>query len=208
MTAERNQPVAVRPQVLPSEYTQEMRMPAGTPFGVGALGVMRYAAIRRVLEEYERARIAKARAHEAEAAEADALVGREQARERLRNIGMIREGEANRIRNLYNDAEDAAEIVKLTRRLEKLELEDKIAVTQARLDARKGPAAEGGKRDEHAEFVAAIGRIPALVQAARAAKANIGAEGGEPSPADEDIKEQIDAMVQSWVAKQTEARIL
>lgn len=209
-----NRPVAIRPQVLPPDHTNDIRMPSGTPLGMGILGAMRYSAIRRVLEEYERARRAKALAHQAESAEADALVGREVARERLRNIDTIRADEANRIHHAYdarireeNDAKEVAEVTKLKRILEKLEIQERIDITQARSDARKTSGSDRATRDEQAEIIATIDRVPSLMEAVRAAKAKID-EGGDGSDGEEGIKETLDALVQSFVAKQAETKFL
>lgn len=209
-----NRPVSIRPQVLPPDHTNDIRMPSGTPLGMGFLGAMKYAAIRRVLEEYERARRAKALAHHAESAEADALVGREVARERLRNIDTIRADEANRIHHAYDarirdeiDAKEAAEVAKLKRTLEKLELQERIDIAQARSDARKRSGNDRVTSDEQTEIIATIERVPALIEAVRAAKAKIDNDG-DGSGLDEGIKETLDALVQSFVAKQAEAKFL
>ena len=219
MTSEEKRSLAIRPQVLPPEHTHDIHMPTGTPLGLGIFGAMRYAAIRRVLEEYEKARWAKARAHEAEAGEADALLAREVARQRLRNIDTILADETNRIQHLHDtrliehtallrkedDAKDDAKIAGLRRTLERLELEERIAIAQGRVDARKKVPAETEKRDEHKEFLDELGRIPELVAAARSIKAKI-AEGSA-SPGDEGVLDEIDALVQGWIAKQAEAKI-
>lgn len=214
MSTQNNRPIAIRPQVLPPESTNDIHMPSGTPLGLGVFGAMKYAAIRRVLEEYEKARRAKDLAHRAEAGEADALVEREIARERLRNIGTILEDEANRIRHAYDarlreeaDAKEVAEIAKLRRSLEKLEIQERIDIVQARSDTRKSQDSDKTTRDEQAEILATIARVPPLMDAVRAAKAQIDATGNG-SDEDQGIKDVLDALAQSFVAKHAESKFL
>lgn len=209
--------MALRGTVLPPEHRGEIRMPQGTPFGLGIFGAAKFAAIRRVLEAYEAAARAKANLHDAEGEVANALTRREVAREQLRSIDTIVGDERNRIQHLYDrrlrDEEaalDQAGIDMLKRELERLELEDKIAAVKARREARKAADPAREKPDEYVEFLNTLARVPGLSDAAAKAKADITKKaGGEDnlSASDIDLMNAVDAMVQGFVSKQAESKI-
>src|ERR1700687_4835496 len=124
-----------KPDMLPAE--RELRMPDGTPLGLGILGAARFSAIRRVLDSAARAAMAKANFHNAETAVASSLVGRERARRQLENIEEICADDEARFK-------EGAEIASLRRRLEKMELEDQIADRQARRAKLRGAGGQTG----------------------------------------------------------------
>lgn len=190
-------------EVLPPE-SRELQMPAGTPFGVGILGAARFAAIRRVLEHATRAAQAKANFHAAEAAVATSLVNREVAREQLRHIDEIRAEAAAQIT-------EGARIAGLRRRLETMQLEDEIAEAEARRAQARArttnaaPEVKGGvARDEFADFIDQLRRLPEVMREAAKAKAQIIAEaGGEEklSESERQMCEMFDVMTQSFMSK-------
>jgi hypothetical protein len=192
-----------RTQILPAD-SHALEMPSGTPLGLGILGAARFSAIRRVLEQATRAANAKANLHAAESAVAVALVNREVAREQLRNIDVICDEAAAQIT-------EGARIASLRRQLETMELEDRVAEAEARREqirARKGgdgSARKGGVvKDEYADFIDQLRRMPEVVSEAAKAKAQVIAEaGGEDklSEAQRQMCEMFDAMTQSFMSK-------
>jgi hypothetical protein len=190
-------------EIFPAE-SHELEMPSGTPLGLGILGAARFSAIRRVLEQATRAANAKANLHAAEGAVAVSLVNREVAREQLRNIDVIREEAAAQIT-------EGARIASMRRQLEIMELEDRVAEAEARREqvrARKGSDGSEQKggvvKDEFADFIEQLRRMPEVVSEAAKAKAQVIAEaGGEDklSDAQRQMCEMFDAMTQSFMSK-------
>lgn len=193
------------PQILPAEW-RELRMPSGTPLGLGFLGAAKFGAIRRVLESASRAALAQSGFLDAQAAVAASLVQREIARERLRNLDVIRDEAANQII-------DGAYIAGLRRKLETMELEDQIAEREARRARAKGNTSEttvGVARDDFAEFMEGMRRIPHVAQAAAGVKAEIIKSAGGEDKLDDSARqmvEMIDAMVNAFIAKQAEGKM-
>lgn len=195
-------PKVYRSHAVPAE--RELRMPDGTPLGMGILGAMKFDAIRRVLDHAARAATAKANLHNAEAAVAHALIGRERARNQLEHIDQILEEDTAQF-------EQGLEIARLRRRLEKIELEDEIAereARRARMRAATGNAnnsvSDGVSNDEFALFMADLKRLPELAQAVAAAKEAITKNAGgtdKLSEADKQLLEILDAMLQGFMAK-------
>lgn len=189
----------IRGEVLPPE-TRELRMPRGTPLGLGFLGAARFAGIKRVLDSYERARHAEAAAIEAEGAVAGAIVRRTVAITQLNNLDAIVKDEEARIT-------EAAKIAQLRRELERMELEDQIAEKKARRVKRAGAdaAASGGvASDDFASFMDDLKRMPAMVKAVQDAKAQIIKDaGGEDklSEAQKQVCEMFDAMLHAFMSK-------
>ena len=193
---------SVRGEVLRPE-TRELRMPNGTPLGLGFLGAARFAAIKRVIDSYERARRAQAGAIEAEGEVANALVRKGVALTRLHNLKTIVEDEENRIT-------EAAQIGKLRRELERMELEDEIAEKKARRAKLSGAAVNAGGKtegvasDDFASFMDDLKRMPEMVKAVQDAKAQIIKDaGGEDklSEAQKQACEMFDAMLQAFMSK-------
>jgi hypothetical protein len=191
----------MRGEVIPPE-TRPLTMPHGTPLGLGILGAARFSAIRRVLDSYERARRAQVAAIDAEGEVAHALVRRTVAHTQLRNIDAIIEDEENRIA-------EAAQIAKLRRELERMEVEDAIAEKKARRRKLAGggenaDATSGVANDDFAAFMDDLKRMPAMVQAVQAAKDQIVKDaGGEDklSEAQKQACEMFDAMLQAFISK-------
>jgi hypothetical protein len=197
----------VRGKVLPPA-PRELRMPQGTPLGLGFLGAARFAAIKRVIEAYERARRAEATAIDAEAAVAEAHVRRGVALTHLHSLPVICASEEDRIA-------EGAELERLRRELERLELEDQIADRKAR---RAKIAGEGSQRsaispdggvaqDDFAAFMSDLRRMPEVVQAVQQAKAQVVRDAGDEAHLSEpqrQICDTLDAMLQSFMSKKAE----
>ena len=190
-----------KPDTLPAE--REVRMPAGTPLGLGILGAARFAAIRRVLDYAAGAATAKANFHNAEAAVASSLVGRERARRQLENIEEICDDDVARFKA-------GAEIGSLRRRLEKMEVEDQIADREARRDKLRGvsgqPGAKSGgvAKDEFAAFMDDLKRLPEVINAVSSAKEQIIKKAGgtdKLSKSDKAACDMFDAMLQGFMSK-------
>lgn len=195
--------------ILPSD-SDELRMPIGTPLGLGFLGKARFAAIRRVIDEATRAAQAKANYHIAEGAVAESLVNREVSRERLRNLDTIRQEARDQIT-------EGAALASLERKLARMELEDQIAekeAARARVKARQQNAEEksaGVARDAIADFIEDLKRMPEVAKAAADVKAQIVKAAGGEDKLDEGGKqmvETIDALMAAFVQKQAEGTIL
>lgn len=189
-------------EILPPE-ARRLEMPAGTPLGLGILGAMKFNAIRRVIDQYERAVRAKEAAIEAEGAVARAIVRREVARVQLQHLDTIREEESSRITEL-------AAIAKLRRKLERMELEDQVAEAEARRAKAKATKANGTKEaneailDDFATFMSDLGKMPDIVKAVAAAKEQIIKDAGgadKLSEAQTQACELFDAMLQSFISK-------
>jgi hypothetical protein len=194
---------------------REVRMPAGTPFGLGFLGAARFSAIQRVLEHAERAARAKAAFHDARGAIADAIVREVGAVEQLNHLDTIREQTADRIRHAHaaqlrqeQAAIEAEEIAALGRKLKKIELEEEVRAKEARLkksrDASESAERDAFARDEYAEFMEGLKKFPEIMQAAAEMKAQIiKSAGGEDklTEAHKNMLDMIDAMMQSFMAK-------
>jgi hypothetical protein len=192
----------VRGEVLPPE-TGSLRMPSGTPLGLGILGAARFGAIRRVIDAYERARRAQVTAIDAEAEVANALTRKAVANTQLRNIDTICADEESRIVEM-------AHIAKLRRELERMELEDEVADRKARRKKLTGAADQtfdsknGVASDDFAAFMDDLKRMPEMVQAVQTAKDQIIKDaGGEDklSEAQKQACEMFDAMLQSFISK-------
>jgi hypothetical protein len=206
-----NDPTKIVPQeVLPPE-SRELRMPDGTPLGLGFLGAARFSAIRRVLDYATRAAEAKANYHAAEGAVAISLIHREVAREQLRNLDTIRQDAADKIT-------EGAYLAKLERKLRTMELEDQIVEREdARAKAKttkqgqERPAPDTRASDKFADILADLKRIPELAKTGAAVKAQIIADAGGEDKLDEGQRtmiETIDAILAAVVQKQAEDNIL
>jgi hypothetical protein len=192
----------VKTEILPPD-SHELRMPAGTPLGLGILGAARFSAIRRVLDHAARAAHAKANLHIAEAAIARAIVWREVAREQLRNIDIIREEEANRIT-------EGAQIAKLRRQLERMELEDQVFEAEARRaklrtsTPNRPNGGSGTAQDEFTAFIRELQKVPDLAKAISSVKEQIVRNaGGEDKvcEADRQVCELLDSMFLAFMSK-------
>jgi hypothetical protein len=188
-------------EVLPPE-SRGVRVPAGTSFGLAILGAARFAAVRRVIEQYERALRAQEAAHLAEGAVATAIARRDVAREQLRHVDQLREEEGERIQHVIATA-------KLRRRLELMELEDQVAEREARRATAKRPSADpppaaNDAPDDFAAFMADLRRLPEIAKAVATAKEQVIRQaGGEENLSDalRGVCEMFDAMLQSFMSK-------
>lgn len=188
-------------EVLPPE-SRGVRMPNGTPLGLGILGAARFNAIRRVIDQYERALRAKEAAILAEGAIANAMVRREVALEQLRQVDLLREEEGERIRHVVTTA-------KLRRELERMELEDQVAERRARragaaTSPNNEPSAAPNGGDDFAAFMDDLRKMPDIVNAVAAAKEAIVQQAGgqeKLSEAEQQACETFDAMLNSFMSK-------
>ena len=168
-----NQPKVVKDQEILSRERHELRLPAGTPFGIAILGAARFSAMRRVFEQAERAALAKASFHDAQGAIADAITRREASFEQLNHLDTIRKNTADRIQAAYDAERDMEELARLRRQLEKMEVENQIHQLRA---ARGGPKTEdrfAPSPSEEEEILAWFAKVPNFVKHAEAAKAEI-----------------------------------
>ena len=198
----------VKAEILPPS-THELRMPAGTPLGLGILGAARFGAMRRVLEHASRAAYAKAELHHGEASVARALVGREIAREQLRNVDVLCEEEAERIKH-------ATYVAGLHRRLERMELEDQLAEREGRRTKLQAQAVEAkpvspAVADEFQAFLSDLKKMPDIMKAVADVKSKIveNAGGAEKlSEADQISCDMLDGMMQAFMSKKTADAVL
>lgn len=187
-------------QIVPAE-ARGVRMPSGTPLGLGILGAMKFAAISRVIDQYERALRSKDAAIAAEEAVARSIVRREDAIGQLHRLDTIREEASDRIVEL-------AATAKLRRRLERLQLETQVAEEEARLNRVKGASNDGDQKtaatDEFSAFVNDLKKMPDIVKAVAAAKEQIIKDAGgtdKLTEAQTQACELFDAMLQSFISK-------
>jgi hypothetical protein len=195
--------IVLKGEILPPSVT-ELRMPAGTPLGMGILGSMKFAAIRRVLEHAGRAEDARASLLHSQAAVADAYIAREVARERLRNVDTICDQETDRIQS-------GARITRLRNQLEVMELEARVAERQAALapsvpaSVAAAPASKtGGTPADIEAFLEDLRHIPGIVRAVAEVKEQIvsGAGGEERlSDAERASCEVLDGMLQAFMSR-------
>lgn len=200
-----NQAAVLRGEILPPEG-RELRVPAGTPLGLGILGAMKFNAIRRVIDQYERALRSKEAAIEAEAAVARAIIRRELAREQLLALDLLRRNERERI-----EAGIAAE--QMRRRLELMELEERLAEAEERRSERAKPPKEtpnesttenNENKDDFTAFMNDLTKLPGIVAAVAAAKAQIAKDAGGEEKLSESARQAcdlLDAMMQSFMSK-------
>lgn len=202
----------VRGQVLPPE-ARDATMPAGTPLGLGFLGAARFAAIRRVLDQAQRAAQSKAGLLDAQGEIANAYVRREVAREQLAHLDTIRDHEADRIRIARESQRANEKLEKLRRRLEEMELEDRIAEREAarkRATGRNQDATGGVAKDVFADFMDELKRMPDVMKAASDVKEQIIREAGGADKMDEAAKqrvEMIDALLATFMNKYAEDKM-
>ncbi len=209
-----NNSLVPRQTVLPPDG-RELRMPRGTPLGIGFLGAARFAAIRRVLEHAERATRATAALIDARSEVNNALVRHAVSLEQLNNLDTIRDDISTRI-------VEGAEINKLRLRLERMELEDQIAAKElARVKARgttdplpavpKPVERQAPKPDEYANFIRDLQRMPEIAKAAANVKEQIIRDaGGEQSLSGASLQmvEMIDVLTSAFMQKKAEDKIL
>jgi hypothetical protein len=194
------------PEIIPPE-SRELRMPSGTPLGLGFLGAARFSAIRRVLDHATRAAEAKANYHAAEGAIATALVHREVAREQLLHLDAIRDEVGRKIT-------EGAYIAQLERRLKIIELEDKVAEREAARTAKSAAAQPSSAKpaaaasDKFASILDDLKRIPELAKTAAGVKAQIIQDAGGEDKLDEGQRtmlETIDAIIAAALQAQGSA---
>lgn len=197
----------LRGEVLPPDARGPMQMPADTPLGLGFLGRARFDAIRRVLDARERAIRAYAANEDAQATLANAIVRKEQAFEQLRHLDSILDRDRTLIRRKQEEEDELAEIAKLRRELEKLELEERLALARTRSapPTAEAPRATEAKKtpSDYEKIISFMRGIPNIVAEAKKAKEEIhrAGSGDEMSDADADVIAALDAIVQGFVAK-------
>ena len=195
----------IRGEVLPpgTSTMRDLRMPRETPLGIGFLGVARFYAIERVLDARERTLKAVARVIDGESEVDGALRRRAISLDELLHVGDQIEKEREHRETL--DKIKAAQL-----NLQLIEIEDKTAVVQRRIDITKGVVTEpkpAPKPTAYEAFVASIGEIPGIVEATRRVKEDILTKAGGAenlSPEDQDLLSSIDAMLQEFISKQGE----
>lgn len=210
-----NKPSVIHGEVLPPEARTGVRMPDGTPLGLGFLGAMRFDAIRRVLDHYEHALRAAVAVRDAEAEHHNALARRAVAEEQLRNLDTIRNIERKRILSEADHIAEEAEIAQLRRKLDRLELEGKIAEKEGQLARTKVKYAEGTSpsepRDEYTDLLDEMRRMPAIAEALLATKADIIKKfGGEDKLGDDGhhLVESLTALINATIQKRAGEKFL
>jgi hypothetical protein len=187
------------------------QMSPNGPYGLPVLNRMHYRALTSVLEEQERTLRAGARKLDAEVAVAHAFVGREVARELLRNIDVVTADERNRIRYAHDARvrQDAA-----AARIESLQAELECARLQAQIDELRGrraqpappppPVPKPAPPDQFAQAAHTLGRVPEMMAAKKAAKERIVNDAGgdsNVSEGDQEVFDAMDALVQSTLSR-------
>lgn len=214
---ERKSEGIVHGEIVPPE-TREVgvHMPRETPLGLGFLGAMRFAAIRRVLEAREHALRAAIINNDAEAEHNNSLVRRGVAHEQLLNLNVIRQAEAHRILTEAERVREEAEIAKMRRSLEKLELEAKIAEKKGQLERvtkRYGGGEQDQPQDDYTELLDEIRRMPQIADTVVKVKADILKKFGvetedELGEQGKQLIESLNALVNATIQKRSESRVL
>jgi hypothetical protein len=200
----------------------EPRMPLAVRFGIGAFGVGKFNAIRRVFEAMERANLAEAGYHASQGAVADAMTRKVSAFTQLDRLDIIRNDTAQRIEAAYEHtkharaaalrAEETAielhEIEKFRRKLDLLEAQEAFRLRQEQINrARGGQIEQATTSKEEAEFMALFAKMPDLVRHVEAAKAKIIADAGGEGNISESIQavlDTLDPILQATLAKKQE----
>jgi len=200
---EENMPKRVLEGEVISGGERRLRMPAETPWGLGFLGEARFEALRRVIDARERTLQAVIRHIDAESEVDRAMVRRAEAADELRHVGAF-------LRAKTAERQELAEVASLKRLLDKLELQEKIATAENRLNKAKGLVSEpkpAAKPSEYDEFLSTLSKIPGIVAATEKVKEEILRQaGGEENltPEKEDLLSSINAMLQEFIARQGE----
>ena len=205
----------VHGEVLPPESRTGLQMPDGTPLGLGFLGAMRFDAIRRVLDYYERALRSAVAVRDAEAEHFNAIARRTVSHEQLTNLDVIRAVERKRIQTEAERIEDEAKIAALKRTVEQLDLEAKVIEKQGQLERTKAKYGEGGQpaaaKDEYAELLDELRRLPDIAAAMVSVKADIIKKfGGEDKLGEEgqQLIDSLNALINATIQKRAEGRVL
>lgn len=212
----------VSAHIIPPE-PRELRVPPGTPLGLGILGAARFSALRRIFEHAERAARAKAGYHNSLASMANARIAEEAAFEQLNHLDAVRRHTADRIHFAYEEqrrneaaarraeaaAIEADEIAALRRKLDRMEVEEEFAARRAkRANERATAAAQAsGATSREDALTSWLGRVPDFVKKAEAAKEEITRDaGGDEHMTDGQraIIDTIDAIVQAVLSKKVE----
>lgn len=218
-----DKPTVLRGEIIPPEARHKsVQMPDGTPLGLGFLGAMKFDAVRRVFDSYERALRAAESARDAEAAHHNAVTRREVAKEQLLNLDTIREAERNRILNeskrMVTEAERAkeeAELEKLRRKLAKIELQVQIAEKNGQLERVKAKYEardrQQSPKDEFTDLLEELKRMPDIAQALIATKANIVKQfGGEENLGEEgqQLIDSLNSIISATIQKRASDKLL
>lgn len=185
----------IRGEVLAPE-NRGVRMPDGTPLGLGFLGAAKFNAVGRVLDAYERALRSAISARNAEADHMDAKVRLAIAHERLNQVPLFRQAEARRI-------EREVEIAEMRGELERLQLQQQISEakqlrTKQQTEERQAKA--DSDADQFTAFMNDLKRLPEMLKACARAKEDIIRDaGGEDklSDAQRNMCDFIDAWLES-----------
>ena len=215
-----NRPIVPRQTVLPPDG-YELRMPSGTPLGIGFLGAARFAAIKRVFDQMERAYRAVGHAVDARSEVNDAMVRHAASLEQLNHLDTIRGDVATRIIKGAEVNRLLLENQALRLRLDQMELEDQFAAKELARAKARAPAESAStasatpstapKPDDFAVFIRDLQRMPDVAKAAAAVKEQIIKDaGGETNlnEAGRQMVEMIDAMMTAFVQKKAEDRML
>jgi hypothetical protein len=208
----------VHSEVLPPEARGQLTMPAGTPLGLGFLGAMRFEAIRRVLESYERALRSAEAVRDAETAHNAALARRAVSHEQLLNLDVIRKIERDRIQmestRITGESvriKEEAEIAGMRRKLEKLEVEGKLVTKQAQLDRLRSGTDANEQEDEFSELITQLRQMPGIADAMLKTKEDIVKKfGGEDKLGEEgqQLIETMNALINATLQKRAEGSML
>jgi hypothetical protein len=207
----------VHGELVPSESREAaVRMPHDTPLGLGFLGAMRFAAIRRVLEYREQALRAAIINNDAEAEHNNSLVRRAVSHQQLLNLDIIRGAETQRILTAAECVREEAEIARLQRTVEKLELQTKIAQKEDQLErakARYGKNEQDEPKDDYSELLDEIRRMPQIADTVVKVKADILKKFGvetedELGEQGKQLIESLNSLVNATILKRSESRVL
>lgn len=177
---------------------QVMQMPSETPLGIGILGELRFDAIRRVIAARERALRAIEAHLDAETDVDRAIMRRAIALDQLRNVDL-------HIARATAEADELAHLAGLKRRLERLQLEEQIAIVEERSRGRGGASAQ--LRTSRQRFLDVLAAIPEVAKTARDAKDELVRQAGgidQLTNEDQEHLSAIDQIFQEFIAREGE----
>jgi hypothetical protein len=225
-------PVVLHGEVLPAGQPTPLRTPPDAPFPLtlGMFGMMKYAALRRIIEARELAIRAATQMYDAQTENTQAYIRHAVALESVNQLPLIRADERNRILHSHNerlrqeaarervenDAIEEAKLKDLNRQLRSLETQEQMMIVRMRMAQHGQPvaapkvelAAAPAEDAGHSAFMRNLYSLKDIVGTARKVKEEIIRDaGGEDnlSEGDREMVEFIDATVKMYMSKRTES---
>ncbi len=198
-------PQVIRGAVIDPPRQPGLEMPHGVPGATGFFSGMRYAAIKRVLDQYELALQSASSVRVAEAEYNRSLARRAESHERLMNIDDVRAIERRKLQAEAEDTEGQIELARLRRQLERLKLETEIAQQRRQLEQVSDAAVETNDADpEFDKLLVGLARMPKIAEAIVSSRAEVvKAFGGEDALGEEgqQLVEALGAFAQAIAQK-------